>query len=389
MLHSLYPMAPSRRHAAGRAILTGAVVEIEDVLSDPEYQQNVAALGGWRSMLAVPMVREGVPLGTIVIQRAEAGAFPESQVALLKTFADQAVIAIENVAPVQRAAGADGGAHALGAGAHRRSARSAAPSAPRSISRRCSPPSCPAPSSSRAPTAAPSTSTTRRREEFAPARHPQSRRGGASAMARRRPHPEGRRRGGADGGDARARPDPRHRARQAPTRAGCATCSSRTGTRALLGRAAPPRGPSDRRPHRQPEDARGIPAGGGRAAPDLRHASRPWPSRTRGSSGSSRTRAASSRWPTATSRSSSPTCPTSCARRSTPSSATARCSRRRRPDLGAEQLRARPQEDQRGGQAPARADQRRPRPLEDRGGQDGALPRDLRRARRWCETSPR
>jgi GAF domain-containing protein/CheY-like chemotaxis protein len=97
MLHNLYPMAPSRRHAAGRAILTGAVVEIEDVLSDPEYQQNVAALGGWRSMLAVPMVREGVPLGTIVIQRAEAGAFPESQVALLKTFADQAVIAIENV----------------------------------------------------------------------------------------------------------------------------------------------------------------------------------------------------------------------------------------------------------------------------------------------------
>jgi GAF domain-containing protein/CheY-like chemotaxis protein/anti-sigma regulatory factor (Ser/Thr protein kinase) len=97
MLQDLYPMRPSRQHASGRAVMGAAVVEITDTLSDPEYQRNVAVMGGWRSMLAVPMLREGVPLGAIVIQRAEVGSFPEGQVALLRTFADQAVIAIENV----------------------------------------------------------------------------------------------------------------------------------------------------------------------------------------------------------------------------------------------------------------------------------------------------
>jgi two-component system, NtrC family, sensor kinase len=97
LLQRLYPMQPWRQHASGRAIISGAVVEIEDVLSDPEYQQTVATMSGWRSMLAVPMLRERVPIGAIVIQRAEAGSFPEAQIALIQTFADQAVIAIENV----------------------------------------------------------------------------------------------------------------------------------------------------------------------------------------------------------------------------------------------------------------------------------------------------
>jgi GAF domain-containing protein len=97
VLQRLYPMRPTHEQASGRAIMGAAVVHLPDVLADPEYRHEVAIAGGWASLLAVPMMREGRAVGTINIYRGQAEPFPQNQIELLKTFADQAVIAIENV----------------------------------------------------------------------------------------------------------------------------------------------------------------------------------------------------------------------------------------------------------------------------------------------------
>ena len=93
-----YPMLPNRGGATGRAILTRSLVSIPDVREDPEYQlQGTAAAVGYRSILAVPMLREGNPIGAITVNSSDVFAFSDTHVELLRTFADQAVIAIENV----------------------------------------------------------------------------------------------------------------------------------------------------------------------------------------------------------------------------------------------------------------------------------------------------
>ena len=82
---------------SARAILARAPVHVEDVMSDAHYDRQHVSASGIRRLLAVPMLREGVPLGAVVAAWAEAGATPKQHENLLKVFAAQAVIAIENV----------------------------------------------------------------------------------------------------------------------------------------------------------------------------------------------------------------------------------------------------------------------------------------------------
>jgi two-component system, NtrC family, sensor kinase len=97
ILRLKYPMRPDSSQVSGRVVLTKSVVWLEDVLTDPDYDQQFPVAMGWRRLLGVPMLREGEPIGVIGVGWAEAGPASKVQEELLKTFADQAVIAIENV----------------------------------------------------------------------------------------------------------------------------------------------------------------------------------------------------------------------------------------------------------------------------------------------------
>ncbi|TJV23090.1 MAG: GAF domain-containing protein, partial [Mesorhizobium sp.] len=93
-----YPLSPGRSGATARAVLSGNVEQIPDVYEDPDYALgDVVTAVTARSIAAVPMLKNGQAIGAIAVAGSEPGLFPAQQIALLQTFADQAVIAVENV----------------------------------------------------------------------------------------------------------------------------------------------------------------------------------------------------------------------------------------------------------------------------------------------------
>ena len=93
-----HPIAIDRSSVTGRAALEGRIVQVADVLADPEYAKyETQRVGGYRTVLGVPLLREGAAIGAVLLTRSEVQPFTQQQIDLITTFADQAVIAIANV----------------------------------------------------------------------------------------------------------------------------------------------------------------------------------------------------------------------------------------------------------------------------------------------------
>ena len=100
-----HPFVPTRASCTGRAMLERRTVHVLDASTDPEYAMpDYQLVANNRTMLGVPLLRDGIPLGTITLWKTKVEPFTEKQIELITTFADQALIAIENTPPAQRAA---------------------------------------------------------------------------------------------------------------------------------------------------------------------------------------------------------------------------------------------------------------------------------------------
>ena len=94
----IHPITPGRGTIAGRTVLERRPVHVLDILADPDYTMVEAQrLGGFRTMLGVPLMRDETPIGVMTLLRNTVQPFSNTETDLATTFADQAVIAIENV----------------------------------------------------------------------------------------------------------------------------------------------------------------------------------------------------------------------------------------------------------------------------------------------------